>query len=455
MSFIQNFFTSRDNNANTETYLGQTDRLWYNPDTNTIRVSDGSTPGGLPVNLDIDANASINSLTANAITVNGNITVTGNISPAAVGKIGGVQPGPGANISNTGLLTIDTTGLPLSFGDFTANNNVLTVVNMDEDMVLQTQGNAEIQLVGNIGFYKPDGLPPNVANRYFEATSDGQISILVPTADPTAGAVKIIGSTSGNVQSPVNTGTMLHVTGQNNLVSRIYNDSVNNYSVWIGRRYNGTAMAPTPVLAGDSITRFGATTYTSAGTFTPLGVGRFNFIALEDQTATAQGSSCELSLTAIGANVPTTVATWTVANGMTGNVTGNLTGNTVTLSGNVTANNVTANTTVTTKIQRYTPHNIGDANLTIALDFSQGSVQYANLISTGNPTVTLSNLLPGQNVTLIITNNSGTNRQVTHGCSATNSTTGNPAQPVNTGRIGIFKYYSMDTTAANCKIGFE
>jgi hypothetical protein len=49
MSSIQNFFTSRDNNANASTYVGQLDRLWYDPVTNKIYVSDGSTPGGIPV----------------------------------------------------------------------------------------------------------------------------------------------------------------------------------------------------------------------------------------------------------------------------------------------------------------------------------------------------------------------------------------------------------------------
>jgi hypothetical protein len=49
MSFIQNLFTSRDNNANADTYVGQEGRLWYEPTTNNIYVSDGTTPGGLPI----------------------------------------------------------------------------------------------------------------------------------------------------------------------------------------------------------------------------------------------------------------------------------------------------------------------------------------------------------------------------------------------------------------------
>jgi hypothetical protein len=46
---IQDFFTSRDNNTDASTYVGQLGRLWYNPDTNSLYVSDGATPGGNPV----------------------------------------------------------------------------------------------------------------------------------------------------------------------------------------------------------------------------------------------------------------------------------------------------------------------------------------------------------------------------------------------------------------------
>jgi hypothetical protein len=49
MSFIQQFFTSRDNNANAETFVGQQGRLWWNPETNQIYSSDGNTPGGIPL----------------------------------------------------------------------------------------------------------------------------------------------------------------------------------------------------------------------------------------------------------------------------------------------------------------------------------------------------------------------------------------------------------------------
>jgi hypothetical protein len=47
MSFIQNLFTSRDNNANGANYVGQNSRIWWNPDTNAFYFSDGNTAGGI------------------------------------------------------------------------------------------------------------------------------------------------------------------------------------------------------------------------------------------------------------------------------------------------------------------------------------------------------------------------------------------------------------------------
>ena len=49
MGFTQDFFTSRRNYDDGDTRIGQVGRLWYDSLTNTIRVSDGTTPGGIEV----------------------------------------------------------------------------------------------------------------------------------------------------------------------------------------------------------------------------------------------------------------------------------------------------------------------------------------------------------------------------------------------------------------------
>jgi hypothetical protein len=48
-SIIHKFFTSRKVLADAEEYIGSPNRLWYDESSNTIRISNGSTPGGIAV----------------------------------------------------------------------------------------------------------------------------------------------------------------------------------------------------------------------------------------------------------------------------------------------------------------------------------------------------------------------------------------------------------------------
>ena len=411
---IQNFFTSRDNNANANTYVGQLDRLWYNIDLNAIYVSDGNTPGGIPVGIGAGANIIVNNLAVNTIsnddstevkftsdvtfddeiTVNGNAVIIGNISPATTTKIGGVRAGPGANISNTGLLTIDTTGLPLSFGNFTANNNILTIVNADEDMILATQGSAEIQLVGNIGFYKSNGLPPDPNNQYFFARDDGQLRILVPVEDPIEGGVEIIGSATGTYVTPGAPGTMLQFTGNPDIPCRVYHDSLREYSSYVARRYNGTTAAPGQVLAGQDVFRINTTAATNAG-MGNVAHSQIRFTALENQTTTAQGSEISFYVTAIGSPAASRVevATITVADGIT--ATKFTTAGTVTATGNITGGNL-----VTGGLISATGNVTGGNVLTAGLISAIGNITGNYIIGNGS---TLSSIT-GANVTGTVAN---------------------------------------------------
>ena len=309
------------------------------------------------------------------LVVTGNVSVVGNITPATATRIGGVRAGPGANISNTGLLTIDTTGLPLSFGNFTANNNILTMVNSNENMILATSGNAEVQLIGNIGFYRTNGLPPNVANRYFQATDDGQISILVSNSDPLLGAVEIVGSTTGNSIAPGQPGAMLHITGQLSTPARVYWDGNDDYVSLVARRYNGTVAAPTQVLAGEDVFRINATAATNSGVGN-VSMAQIIMTALETQTTTAQGSEITFTVTPVGQSAlnRVEVANISVANGVA--ATKFNTAGTVSATGNVTAGNI-ATAGLITATGNITVGNISTAGLITAV----GNVTAGNVNS--------------------------------------------------------------------------
>jgi hypothetical protein len=491
MSFIQNFYTSRDNNTDGNTYVGQQDRLWWNPNTNAIYVNTANTVGGTPVTLPATANLVINSITANTGNVIGDLIVGGNISPATDTKIGGVRAGPGANISNTGLLTIDTAGLPLSFGNFTANNNILTLVNVNEDMILETSGNAEIQLIGNVGFYKPNGGGvPDPDAQFFFARDDGQITILVPAEDPLLGAVEIIGSSTGNLITPGQPGAMLHITGNPNVAARVYLDGNNEYTSFTGRRFNGNVAVPTQVLAGQDVFRLNSTAATDAGVGN-VAMAQIRTTALENQTTTAQGSSITFTVTPVGspASARVDVANVTVANGVTatkfttagtisatgnitggnltttgitstgsltasttiaatGNITGGniLTGGLISATGNITGGNVTA-TNYTGKVT----HSIRDAGAvggtTLTLNVTTDDIVRCTF--TTDFTVAFSNIVAGRVITLIATNTSGADTDViTSGVAALNTTSAGTFT-VSPQTTAVVTYYSLDGDTAN------
>ena len=101
MSFIQNLFTSRDNNANSAAYVGQQDRLWWDPVTNQFYYSDGNTAGGFAVgggsgnanpagsntqiqfnnngSFGASANLTFNNA-SNVLSLGGSVTATGNVT---------------------------------------------------------------------------------------------------------------------------------------------------------------------------------------------------------------------------------------------------------------------------------------------------------------------------------------------------------------------------------------
>jgi hypothetical protein len=484
VSFIQNLFTSRDNNANANTYVGQQDRIWWNPDTNAFYVNTANTAGGTPVTLPPGANLSINTFTANSGTINGNLVIVGNISAATTTKIGGVRAGPGANISDTGLLTIDSANLSFSFGNFYASNNILSIVNSDENMILATDGNAEIQLVGNVGFYKVDGLPPATANRYAQFNEDGQVTFLVPTAD-VQGAMQIIGSTSGNSIPPGITGAMLHITGQLDTPCRTYLDGNSDYVSLVARRYNGNVSSPTQVLANEDVLRINSTAATDAG-MGNVAMAQMRITALENQTTTAQGSAITFTVTPIGssASARVDVANVTTANGVT--ATKFTTAGTVSATGNITSTaNVAGGNVLTGGIVSATANITGGNVLTGGLISALGNITGGNVLATNytglvthsirnagavggttltlnvttddivkctfsdNFTVAFSNIIAGRAITLIATNSSSFDTDIiTAGISAVNMQ-GDSTLTVTQQTTAVITYYSLDSDTAN------
>jgi hypothetical protein len=446
-----------------------------------VNVTGNVTGNVLIGNAGIMPNLTVNHLSSDDstfVTINdgldirGDLNVAGNITPAAANKIGGIAPGPGINISNTGLLTIDSAGLPISFGDFFANVNQLSMVNANEDMFLVAQGTGNINLVGGVEFFKPNGFPPS-GEPFFRAKNDGQLRILVPAEDPIEGGVEIIGSSTGNYIAPGAPGTMLQLTGNPGIPTRLYMDGNAEYASFVARRYNGNVAAPTQVLAGQDVLRINSTAATNlgGGNVGNVAMAQIRTTALENQTSTAQGSSITFTVTPIGsaASARVDVANVTVANGVTatkfttagtvsatGNITGGnvLTGGLISATGNITAGNVAA-TNYTGKVTQSIRDAGNVTGTTVTLDMTTDDLVRCSFAN-GTTTVAFSNIIPGRTVTLLASKTDAGTDNINTGISAQNMSNGDASTPVDGLCTAILTYYSLGTTTTDifCSITY-
>lgn len=373
---IYDLWLSRNNGPTVSNYVGHEGRLFFDPAERVLRISNGSTAGGEVFNGIVTvANTApatnfpgqiwLNPQTYDlSVYHNGAFLPTINVATST--NLGGVKLGPGVTTNESGQIIIDSTGLDFSFGDLASSVGtytnesdyaILQTINTNEDMVLASNGTGGIHIVGEFRVHATNGTLTETLEDtpVFEIKSDGQIKILVPLVDSTEGAVSIVGSTTGEFISPVNTGVMLHVTGNYDaagIPSRIYNDSQNAFGAWVTRRFNGTVSTPTAVLANQEIMRLSGTAHN--GTTIPGTANqRIVYVALGNQTLTNQGGAIELWTTPINTTTIAKIATVdsvgiTLESGkvLTGNVTGNVSGT----AGSVAAANITGTTLAATVV---------------------------------------------------------------------------------------------------------
>lgn len=328
--------------------IGISDGLYLNGDNEiTLAIASTSQLGGIK--------------TGTAFEIDGSDKLQ--LKVATETDLGGIRLGPGVTVNGQDQIIIDSSGLDFSFGDFSAtvgqySSNtdyaVLSAINEDEDIIIASNGAGKIQIVGEFKVHPTNGFLTDTLedNPIFSVGADGQVKILVPAIDSIAGAVSIVGSTTGEFISPVNTGVMLHVTGQASsppIPSRIYNDSQNSFAAFVARRFNGSVASPTAVLDNEEIMRISGTAHD--GTTIPgAGNTRILYRALGDQTITNHGGAIELWTTPVDSVTLTKVATIDNADGITstkftGPLTGNVTGNADTAT---TATNLAAASSILT-----------------------------------------------------------------------------------------------------------
>ena len=427
----QSYFIGNETNFGNIVINGNTT---FNGDvvhTGNIEITGVTTNNGLSVfngDLTIAGNASIvgnTNITGNTL-VTGKTTVTGNTLVTGTTTVVG-------NTLVTGNTTV--TGNTLVTGQTTVTGN--TLVTGTTTVVGQTYLTGNSYVTGNTfvtgtttvtgNTYVTGQVTTITGNTYLQGNSfvTGTISItgnsvqtglstfIVSTPNASEGAVEITGDITGNSQTLVNPGGMLHVTGQYNLPSRVFNDGQNNYPAYIGRRFNGNVTTPTQVLNNQDVLRVGGTAYTSTG-WQGNGIARISMLANEDQTSTNQGSRIEFWLTPNG-NSSSNIANVVV-----------LTSSTMSVNANVA---VGANSTLTTPRVVINDGGIRTINggIWANVSFSTDSLVLAyNPAGAGTVpfTVNLSNYQAGAVVRLHI-RVGNTSRDINYGISgADNSSTG-------------------------------
>ena len=268
-----------------------------------LTITGVTTNNGLSVfngNLTIAGEANLigNTLVTGTTTVAGNTLVTGNTTVTGNTSVVGATYLTGnsyvtGNTFVTGTTTVSGNTYVTGAVTTITGNTYLTGNSFVTGTVNVT-GNSYI--TGNTFVQGPTTVTGNITVTG-NSVQTGLSTFVVSRQNSTIGAVEITGDTNGLWQTPITTGVMLQVTGQASTPSRIYNDAMNNYALYVGRRFDGTMASPTAVQANEDIMRLAGGVYTSTG-WANIGPSRISFVSSENQTDTNQGGRIELWTTA-------------------------------------------------------------------------------------------------------------------------------------------------------------
>lgn len=252
------------------------------------------------------------------------------LSVATETTLGGFKLGPGVTLNPFDQLIIDPTGLDFSFGDFfayVANGAsggpaaYLSSLNENEDIVIQSNGTGQVDIIGRFGIFPVDG-PLDTRDPVFSVNDDGDVS---------ATTLNIVNKDDLGLRAPLNvtineqgrtrtpaivTGSVAQFTGRDNRAPLIVLDSYGFDSIrnitggeFTFRTGRGTNETPSPILAGDIIGNVTAAGWASGNGYGGIGVGGIRIIADENFTSTTRGSRVEIYTTPKGTITPTRIVT--------------------------------------------------------------------------------------------------------------------------------------------------
>lgn len=379
---------SRVNNQSANTFVGQSGTMFYDASNGLLRFSDGSTPGGIPVAV-------------------------------------ALPPGT------------------ITFGNLIVNDTTIKAFQPNANVIVASNGTGLVELVGNIHIhtsstYQGDGDP--IFSILGGGPNDAFVSIFANSVPAgSSGALNIVGSSNRLFQPITNAGGMLHITGNDNISSRITSDSFGAGAspTYVGRMARGNVSVPTAAQTNDVLTRitgvgWSGTQYGNSNA-SPTATLRIDGVAGENFTGNTLGSYWKIYTNPIGS----------VSTVLSANIGSNVTA----FPGNITAGNIS----LTGSMAGYITNSIRDAGViadggTITLDFSSDSI--VKCIWANGMTVSYANFIPGRLVRLIATKatGSGTDALNLDGISANQTSTGSTTISGSADVSYIMVFYS--TTSA-------
>jgi hypothetical protein len=258
----------------------------------------------------------------------------------------------------------------------------------------------------------------------------GYFNIVNPNFQANSALIDITASDGGFTVPPSNSYYMMHVTGKSNNVTRVVFDSfgANTYPLLSGRMGRGSAAAPAAVANNDVLMRVVGNGYTGTQ-FPSSSPTKVDFVAAENFSNTNRGTRIEFWNTPVGSNNIQKIATFNA--------------NEVSFTGTIAPQ----------KGFIYTPTIYQGAQTAITIDFSTTSLIKAEL--TADLTFTLTNYVYGKVVEVWLTNTGGTQRTITHGCSALNSTINSTTFTMPATSSAYLRYFSINGDNANTFVAVQ
>jgi hypothetical protein len=189
-------------------------------------------------------------------------------------------------------------GAGLEVGEWVLRDNEIRIKDSTRDVYIGSLG-ATADVVFNRSVKIQDS--SNRTAYYTDRTGRTQYyPPTIPAGD--IGGVSIIGSTNGAYQPIVNSGGMLHITGNDGAVSRITNDAWGTgvFPAYVSRAGRGTAASPSASQSGDILSRYSSVGWGSTGFAGGLAANNIEVVARENFTNTAQSAEYRFYSAPIG-----------------------------------------------------------------------------------------------------------------------------------------------------------